>query len=272
MIKHTHTQCHTKTTAFTCMWCVTTTQSRFGCSHFSSEKIPHSLRWMAQAAAEKERTKTASYTFRNKFQLERSLKQAHKSTHSCTSVHLTKRVSPFWPPPSPLFSFQVKRAELPSGPTFSHIPLKETYRAEDRQLWILLHTMLTREVRQYSCCRLLTSQPAGEWAGGGRRQFTAESRHSNMTRVIISSLSLQLGIWPSRKTASSPVDLPVWLHDISFLSVMLPRATSESVSAPSLPWAQVCARLKDIPIRLRWRHTRLGWDKKRREEVGGGAH
>lgn len=57
------------------------------------------------------------------------------------------------------------RSWAPGGPTFSHFPLKETCRAEDRQLGILIHTILTSEEHQDSNCRLLGSQtaPAGGW-------------------------------------------------------------------------------------------------------------
>lgn len=60
------------------------------------------------------------------------------------------------------------------APTFSHLPLKETCRAEDRQLRILIHTILTSEEHQYSSgraagepdstSRWMNPRPGSDWS------------------------------------------------------------------------------------------------------------
>lgn len=78
---------------------------------------------------------------------------------------------------SPLIS-NVSRAEMGRAPrwapTFSHLPLKETCRAEDRQLRILIHTILTSEDRQHQ----QVDEPETR-----KRLVPAEYKHQSGARV-----------------------------------------------------------------------------------------
>lgn len=94
---------------------------------------------------------------------------------------------------SPLHSLGVREprgGELPGGPTFSHIPLEETCRAEDRQLRDPLHTMLTSKMG----INIHALKPAGGAAGpqAGGQRFPAEYRRPDTARVVIFGLGQRL--------------------------------------------------------------------------------
>lgn len=166
-------------------------------------------------------------------------------THNCTSAHLTKWVSQFWfclcstrsPSLLPLFSLKVKRAERSRAPQWAdlltHPTEEDMSRWEDRQLGVLLRTMLTSEEHQYSCCSPLRSQ---QWMDGPEKVSNCSPLSTSALTLHRPWSSLSAALDVSELTEQVKSHLKKWpkTDDFTFVSnVLLLRSASGCSSGTS---------------------------------------
>lgn len=188
----------------------------------SKERIVHlpQCEWNQQLRnRKKKKRKTMSYTFRNEFhrclvskepciiEMESvrenatSLKQTHSQLTSalqrtwqsaCRNSGFVSAPFALSLPLLPLFSLKVKRAEESRAPQradlLTHPTEEDVSRWEDRQLPARLHTMLTSEGHQYSCCFWAwcgSEASLNGWTWVGEHMFPTDRRSPKTAQVLI---------------------------------------------------------------------------------------